>query len=84
MKLLVFGFPEYYPQGGMNDYLGTVNGIDEALELIKNDRGGFNQYYQLVRGTKVVKNVFKDCDDELFWSDGIWPEVRMTIVEGVE
>ena len=34
-SLLVFGWPSDEPQGGMRDYLGTTNNLEEPWELAR-------------------------------------------------
>lgn len=34
----VFGFDQYYPRGGMNDFLGAFPTIKEAYQFIEEER----------------------------------------------
>jgi len=38
MNYLVFGFDDFYPEGGMEDCIHKCNTFEEAIEFIENDK----------------------------------------------
>lgn len=45
MKLkhyLVFEYPDYYPSGGWNDFIGDFDTIEEARAACKDPYGGYD------------------------------------------
>lgn len=58
----VFGFSEYYPSGGMQDFVGSFDTVEEAREYVKDpktyaelmgltDRHYSQEYYDIVDST---------------------------------
>ena len=55
-KYLVFTFPTYYPGGGMIDYAGDADTIEDAIEIVRNSEWG--DHYQIVHHSdmKIVES----------------------------
>lgn len=54
-RFLVFGYPIYYPTGGMTDLLESFFTLDEAKEFIENNDWDQYQVYDRIEGLIVYK-----------------------------
>jgi len=52
-KLHVFAGSDYYPLGGLKDYIGSVDELDQVDELIKSNREYFE--FDRVNWVQVVE-----------------------------
>lgn len=58
-KYILFAGSHYYPEGGMNDYRGTFNSIEEAKSHFTTVKKSFWGWGQIVKQT----------DEALEWED---------------
>lgn len=56
-RFLIFGYDEYYPQGGMTDLVDSVDNIEEAIDYvtkhISNRTRDYYEVYDRVEGKEV-------------------------------
>ena len=54
MRYLVFAYGTYYPNGGMNDCVGSSNDLDEAKEIaLKHRSYDHVEVYDTIKGEEV-------------------------------
>jgi len=53
-RYLVFSSIDYYPNGGLDDLIGTCDTIEDCKELIKPIASRYNQIYDRIEGIEIT------------------------------
>jgi hypothetical protein len=62
-KYLVFAFWTYYPSGGMEDFIGDTDTLEEAKEMFKSEQAGKAYMEGHIYDTVAREIVWNHYDD---------------------